>query len=71
MVGSEFRYGRTPQLAEVLARMVESALAWEKEHGIPGDNGLTGIHQRIHCSPPKNPSEGDEYDDPLNSDEPI
>jgi len=48
----------------------KSALAWEEEHGIPADNGLTGIHQRIHCSPPEDYQGGDGYD-PYNPDEPI
>ena len=62
MDGPEFGYGRTPRLGEILARMVESALAWEEKHGVPCDNGLTGIHQHIHCSPPKDLPEGDGYE---------
>lgn len=51
------------RLAEILADMVRSALAWEEEHGEPASkdelhnnqkspsNALTGIPHRIHCPP--------------------
>ena len=49
----------TSGLENILARMVDSALAWEAEHGVltvaeePMDEeGLTFIPRRIHCRPP-------------------
>ena len=52
----------TSSLENILARMVDSALAWEAEHGVltvavePMDEeGLTFIPRRIHCRPPGGP----------------
>ena len=52
----------TSGLENILARMVDSALAWEAEHGVltvaeePMDEeGLTFIPRRIHCRPPGGP----------------
>ena len=52
----------TSGLENILARMVDSALAWEAEHGVltvaeePMDEeGLTFVPRRIHCRPPSGP----------------
>ena len=54
----------TSGLENILARMVDSALAWEAEHGVlmaaeepmPMDEeGLTFVPRRIHCRPPGGP----------------
>ena len=52
----------TSGLENILARMVDSALAWEAEHGVltvaeePMDEeGLTFVSRRIHCRPPGGP----------------
>jgi hypothetical protein len=52
----------TSSLENILARMVDSALAWEAEHGVltvaeePMDEeGLTFVPRRIHCRPPGGP----------------
>ena len=52
----------TSDLTDILARMVDSALAWEAEHGVltvaeePMDEeGLTFVSRRIHCRPPGGP----------------
>ncbi|MBI4311716.1 MAG: hypothetical protein HY681_08030 [Chloroflexi bacterium] len=44
------------RLVKILADMLRSALAWEREHGQPENcaqteapNALTGIPRRIHC----------------------
>ena len=52
----------TSGLENILARMVDSALAWEAEHGVltvaeePMDEEeLTFVPSRIHCRPPSGP----------------
>ena len=52
----------TSGLANILARMVNSALAWEAEHGVlplseenMDEEGLTFVPRRIHCRPPGGP----------------
>ena len=52
----------TSGLENILARMVDSALAWEAEHGVltvaeePMDEEeLTFVPRRIHCRPPGGP----------------
>jgi len=52
----------TSGLENILARMVDSALAWEAEHGeltVAGEptdeEGLTFVPRRIHCRPPGGP----------------
>jgi hypothetical protein len=52
----------TPSLVNILVRMVDSALAWEAEHGVlteaeePMDEEeLTFVPSRIHCRPPSGP----------------
>jgi len=52
----------TSGLENILARMVDSALAWEAEHGVltvaeePMDEEeLTFVPRRIHCRPPSGP----------------
>jgi hypothetical protein len=38
------------RLAEILADMVRSALAWEKEHGAPPNNTIKPKHNPIRAS---------------------
>jgi len=52
----------TSSLVNILVRMLDSALAWEAEHGVltvaeePMDEeGLTFVSRRIHCRPPSGP----------------